>query len=146
MARVASIDHFVVPVDDLAAAEDFYSQVLGAPIVKRHGVDVRERAKQVPLHTFVEIGGKRIGLFLQTEERPKPAALRGVPSHALQVTPDQMEALISALRRHGVPFDGPVERPAPDPVAASLYLCDPAGNHLEFCLRRESAPPRGGAQ
>ena len=136
MAQVGTIDHFVVPVDDLPVAEEFYERVLGAPIVVRHGLNVRERAKDVPLHTFVELAGKRIGLFLQTETRPRPASLRGVPSHAFQVTPDQMERLLGALRERGVAFEGPVEHAAPYPIATSLYLCDPAGNHLEFCIWR----------
>ena len=136
MAHVATIDHFVVPVDDLPVAEAFYERVLGAPIVVRHGLNVRECAKDVPLHTFVEVAGKRIGLFLQSEPRPRPASLRGVPCHAFQVTPGQMERLLGALRDDGVPFEGLVEHPAPYPIAASLYLCDPAGNHLEFCIWR----------
>ena len=41
MAQPSTIDHYAVPVDDLPAAEDFYSQVLGAPIVVRHGLNVR---------------------------------------------------------------------------------------------------------
>ncbi len=136
MSPVATIDHFVVPVDDLPVAEDFYTRVLGAPIVVRHGLNVRERQKDVPLHTFVEVAGKRIGLFLQTEERPRPTSLKGVPRGAFQVTPAQMERLLASLRRHGVPFEGPVEHPPDYPIATSVYLCDPAGNHLEFCIWR----------
>jgi catechol 2,3-dioxygenase-like lactoylglutathione lyase family enzyme len=136
MPQVATIDHFVVPVDDLPAAEDFYTRVLGAPLVVRHGLNVRERRKEVPLHTFVEIAGKRIGLFLQSEERPRPSSLKGVPRGAFQVTPIQMERLIASLREHGVPFEGPEEHPPGYPIAHSLYLCDPSGNHLEFCIWR----------
>src|SRR4051794_6138191 len=136
MAQVGTIDHFVVPVDDLPVAEDFYARVLGAPIVVRHGLNVRERAKDVPLHTFVEIAGKRIGLFLQTELRPQPAGLRGVPSHAFQAAPAEMEQLIATVRQNSVAFEGPVEHAPPFPIAASLYLCDPAGNYLEFCIWR----------
>ncbi len=136
MPQVATIDHFVVPVDDLPVAEAFYEQVLGAPIVVRHGLNVRERAKDVPLHTFVEMAGKRIGLFLQTDVRPPPTSLKGVPRGAFEMTPAQLEALVSSLRRHGVAFEGPVEHPPGDPIAASVYLCDPAGNYLEFCVWR----------
>jgi catechol 2,3-dioxygenase-like lactoylglutathione lyase family enzyme len=136
MPQVATIDHFVVPVDDLPVAEDFYSGVLGAPIVVRHGLNVRERQKDVPLHTFVELAGKRIGLFLQTEERPRPTSLQGTPRGAFAVTAAQMETLLASLRRHDVPFEGPVEHPADYPIALSVYLCDPAGNHLEFCIWR----------
>ena len=136
MAHVGTIDHFVVPVDDLLAAERFYEQVLGAPVVARFGLSVREAANGIGPHSFVEVAGQRIGLFLQTEERPRPTGLRGVPSYACQVTPAQMERLVGSLRQHGVAFEGPVEHPAPDPLAVSLYVCDPAGNHLEFCTYR----------
>ena len=33
---VQGFDHFVVPVNDIVVAEDFYSQVFGGKVVKRH--------------------------------------------------------------------------------------------------------------
>jgi catechol 2,3-dioxygenase-like lactoylglutathione lyase family enzyme len=136
VAQPSTIDHYAVPVDDLPAAEDFYSRVLGAPIVVRHGLNVRELQKGIRPHTFVEIGGSRIGLFLQTEERPRPDSLKGVPRYAFQMTRPQMSALLAALEQHAVPREGPVRHPPASPLEESVYLCDPSGNHLEFCTWR----------
>src|SRR4051812_49790374 len=87
VVQPSTIDHYAVPVDDLPAAEDFYSQVLGAPIVVRHGLNVRELKKGIRPHTFVEIGGSRIGLFLPTQERPPPPAPQSVPPAAFPKNP-----------------------------------------------------------
>ena len=57
MAQVGTIDHFVVPVDDLPVVEELYDRVLGALVIVRHGLNVRERAMDLPLHIFVEIAG-----------------------------------------------------------------------------------------
>lgn len=136
MAQPSTIDHYAVPVDDLPAAEDFYTRVLGAPLLVRYGLNVREQKMGLRPHTFVELGGSRIGLFLQTEERQRPAALRGVPRYAFQVDRAQLAALQDALARHGVPYEGPTPHPPAWPLDQSIYLCDPAGNHLEFCTWR----------
>ena len=54
-----ALDHFVVPVDDLIAAEEFYVHVFGGVITKRNGLNVRQRRRGAVPHTFVQIGGKR---------------------------------------------------------------------------------------
>jgi catechol 2,3-dioxygenase-like lactoylglutathione lyase family enzyme len=70
---VQGFDHFVVPVNDVVVAEDFYSSVFGGKIVKRLGLNVRSQS--LGPHTFITIAGKRIGVYLQKEER-------GTPNHA----------------------------------------------------------------
>ena len=67
---VQGFDHFVVPVNDIVVAEDFYSQVFGGKVVKRHGLTVRSRS--LGPHTFITVAGKRIGVYLQKEERGTP--------------------------------------------------------------------------
>jgi catechol 2,3-dioxygenase-like lactoylglutathione lyase family enzyme len=62
---VQGFDHFVVPVNDIVVAEDFYSQVFGGKVVKRHGLTVRSRS--LGPHTFITVAGKRIGVYLQKE-------------------------------------------------------------------------------
>ena len=68
---VQGFDHFVVPVNDIVVAEDFYSQIFGGKVVKRHGLTVRSRS--LGPHTFITVAGKRIGVYLQKEERGTPA-------------------------------------------------------------------------
>ena len=136
MPQVDSLDHFVMVVDDLPAAERFFTEVLGAPIVMRLGLTARERPLGLPPHTFVEMAGTRIGLWLHHEVLPRPNELRGPTSYGFQVSREQMDTLIGSLRRHGVAFEGPV-RDAADPlIAESVYLCDPSGNHLAFNVHR----------
>jgi hypothetical protein len=69
---VQGFDHFVVPVNDIVVAEDFYAQVLGGKVVKRVGLNVRSQS--LGPHTFITIAGKRIGVYLQKEERGDHAA------------------------------------------------------------------------
>ena len=59
-----SLDHFVVPVDDLIVAEEFYVRVFGGVITKRNGLNVRQRKRGAVPHTFIQIGGKRMGVYL----------------------------------------------------------------------------------
>ena len=77
MAIAESLDHFVVPVDDIIVAEEFYVQVFGGRITKRNGLNVRQRKRGAVPHTFIQIGGKRMGVYLQGDHRPEPAAARG---------------------------------------------------------------------
>ena len=136
MPEVESLDHFVMIVDDLPAAEQFFVDVLGAPIVLRLGLTARERPLGLPPHTFVEMAGTRIGLWLHQEVLPRPDGLRGPTSYGFQVTRDQMDTLCASLRRHGVPFEGPEQDLADPLIAESVYLCDPSGNHLAFNVHR----------
>ena len=68
-----SLDHFVVPVDDMVVAEEFYVSVFGGVITKRNGLNVRQRKRGAVPHTFIQIGGKRMGVYLQSDERPRPS-------------------------------------------------------------------------
>ncbi|HEX6768231.1 MAG TPA: hypothetical protein VF208_02675 [Candidatus Binatia bacterium] len=40
MAIAQSLDHFVVPVDGIVVAEDFYPRVFGGVLGKRNGLNV----------------------------------------------------------------------------------------------------------
>ena len=73
MKVAQSLDHFVVPVDDLVIAEEFYTRVFGGRITRRNGLNVRQRKRGAVPHTFIQIGGKRMGVYLQSEERAEPA-------------------------------------------------------------------------
>ena len=84
MLLVQALDHFVVPVNDIVVAEDFYSQVFGGRIVKRHGLNVRSQS--LGPHTFIEVANKRIGVYLQKEERGRLATTRGTPTYSFTTT------------------------------------------------------------
>jgi len=83
----------------------------------------------------------QIPLFLYSDhiQEPPPEQLRGTPRLALHVTPEQMDELIEVLQEHKVAFEGPVEHPAPCPVARSVYLKDPSSNFLELACPRDGS-------
>jgi catechol 2,3-dioxygenase-like lactoylglutathione lyase family enzyme len=123
-----SLDHFVVPVDDLIAAEEFYVRVFGGIITKRNGLNVRQRKRGAVPHTFIQIGGKRMGVYLQSDERPAPQSARGLPTYSFTTTDSGLDEVMTTLSQLGSRFDGPV-RSAQTFADQTVFLTDPAGNH-----------------
>ena len=140
-----SLDHFVVPVDDIVVAEEFYVRVFGGVITKRNGLNVRQRKRGAVPHTFIQIGGKRMGVYLQSEERPKPSSPHGVPTYSFTTTAQGLEAVMTDLNELGVRSDGPVKNAHPF-ADQTLFLTDPAGNHYAVFTRNGStgAPTNNG--
>jgi len=123
-----SLDHFVVPVDDIVVAEEFYVRVFGGVITKRNGLNTRQRKRGAVPHTFIQIGGKRMGVYLQSEERPAPVAARGLPTYSFTTTPRGLDSLVNELSILGTRYEGPVEDSHPF-ADQCLFFTDPAGNH-----------------
>jgi len=128
MTVAQSLDHFVVPVDDLVVAEEFYERVFGGRITKRNGLNVRQRKRGAVPHTFIQIGGKRMGVYLQSEERPRPTGIRGLPTYSFTTTESELPEVAKDLEEIGAPFEGPVKNSHPF-AKETLFLTDPAGNH-----------------
>jgi catechol 2,3-dioxygenase-like lactoylglutathione lyase family enzyme/uncharacterized glyoxalase superfamily protein PhnB len=123
-----SLDHFVVPVDDMIVAEEFYVRVFGGVITKRNGLNVRQRKRGAVPHTFIQIGGKRMGVYLQSEERPQPSSRRGVPTYSFTTTTKGLDDVMTALGESGSTFDGPVHH-AHSFAEQTVFFTDPVGNH-----------------
>ncbi len=138
MAIAQSLDHFVVPVDDLIAAEEFYVKVFDGDITKRNGLNVRQRKRGAVPHTFIQIGGKRMGVYLQSDLRPAPSAACGLPTYSFTTTDRGLEEVSAALKDLGVAFDGPVSN-ANDFAKQSLYFTDPAGNYYSVYTPKDSS-------
>lgn len=136
---ITGIHHLTLPVHDLAAAERFYVDLLGATCVRRLDRETflrlrPDRAGEMendnsPLHLAVKFGAApELHLFLQ-HGRDKPAP----PPHphlALQLAPDLIDAAVGRLRAAKIPLDGP--RRLGPPGHASVYFADPFGNTLEL--------------
>jgi catechol 2,3-dioxygenase-like lactoylglutathione lyase family enzyme len=135
-ALVEHFDHFVMPVDDIVAAEEFYIDVLGARIAlnskgkpARAGLSVRYFREGVRPLTFFSLAGKRIGVYLQSELRPVQRALRGAPTYTFETTAGHFPQIVARLENNKIAFEGPLD----DPVArahSAVFFNDPAGNHL----------------
>jgi len=163
MAIQAEMDHSVLAVNDLELGEHFYARILGQVLggsaerrtmgttdeiiragrlravqAERRGGD----AFRVPApHSGVHVGRVQIPLFLYSNhvQEPPPEQLRGTPRLAMHVSPAQMDELIEVLQEHKVAFEGPVDHPAPCPVARSVYLKDPSSNFLELAVPRDGS-------
>lgn len=134
-----SLDHFVVPVDDLIVAEEFYARVFGGVITKRNGLNVRQRKRGAVPHTFIQIGGKRMGVYLQSDERPRPESPRGVPTYSFTTTAPGLEQTMNELREAQTQFDGPVAN-AQSFADRTIFFADPAGNHYAVYTPKTSNP------
>ena len=116
----------VIYASDLAAAERFYSEVLGLEKYSGFGVAVSFRCRDGVLLIF----------------DPDKAILpnRGVPSHgphgpghlAFLARDDELDAWREHLRAHGVEIEMEVNW---EQGGTSIYFRDPAGNSIEL------APP-----
>src|SRR5690242_12825465 len=104
-----SLDHFVVPVDDIVAAEEFYVRVFAGVITKRNGLNVRQRKRGAVPHTFIQIGGKRMGVYLQSEERPRSTRPRGLPTYSFTTNESGLDEVRRELESLDQSFDGPVK-------------------------------------
>lgn len=148
---IAGFHHITLPVHDLEVAEDFYTNVLGAVLLRRCDRETFARLRpgrvteadqdNSPLHLAVRVGdGPELQLFLQRgREVPVPPPH---PHLAMYVSPDQLDAFVERLRARGIPIDGP--RRLGPPGHASVYFADPFGNTLELVtMGYETAVPEG---
>ena len=137
MAIAQSLDHFVVPVDDIVIAEDFYARVFGGILGKRNGLNVRQRKRGAVPHTFIQIGGKRMGVYLQSDERPSPSGPRGLPTYSFTTTESGLDQLAADLTQAGVNYTGPVGNNHPF-AAQTVFFTDPAGNYYAVYIPKDA--------
>lgn len=119
-------------VDDLDAAEAFYTRVLGAEAF------LRESGR----HVFLRLGRTLVFLFRAEASRVPTAPGHGlpIPTHgatgpghvAFEIASADFGAWETHLNREAVPIEETIDWPN---GARSLYFRDPAGNSLEVVTR-----------
>ena len=124
--------HLAVVVDDLGAARDFYGGVLGCPEGRssEHWVDFNFFGHQFVCH----LGAVSSGIHNPVDDKQVP-----VPHFGLVLGMDDWKALRDRLSaagtefiiEPGIRFEGQVGE------QATMFLRDPAGNHLEFKAMRK---------
>jgi len=137
---VEGFDHFVVPVNDVVVAEEFYCQVFGGAIARRNGLNVRSQ----PLgpHTFFNLAGKRIGVYLQKEERGTAVTTRGAPTFSFTTTAKGLQEVVAVLERWKLKFEGPVPH-SHSFALSTLFFADPAGNHFAIYVPSKNGSATG---
>lgn len=121
---IQTVIETAIYVDDLEAAEGFYSRILGLNVIGReHG-----------RHVFFQVGDANVLLaFLPSATLTGgslPAHGAVGPSHfALGIERSSFDAWRQHLETHGVPIEKEIEWPA---GGRSIYFRDPAGNSVEL--------------
>jgi catechol 2,3-dioxygenase-like lactoylglutathione lyase family enzyme len=161
--KTKGINHLALVCRDMAETVEFYSKVLGMPLVKT--VALPDGGQ----HFFFDCGGGSLLAFFWWENAPaaapgiaavedfpkKPMSAIGSMNHvAFEMDEDQLEASIAALKAAGVHVSVPVvvnhdDSPAgvsremhPGVFVRSVYFTDPNGIMLEFaCLTRALGRP-----
>jgi catechol 2,3-dioxygenase-like lactoylglutathione lyase family enzyme len=135
---VTRIDHFVIQVNDLWRAYEFYRDVLGAEADQIAGMDterLRHRGNQI---VFMRIAG-HAGVGLAVSNVAVPPATRPFEhvTQGYEVSARQLGEIQKRLEQRSVAFHGPEEL-ADGPIARRLWFQDPEGHTIEVCVRRHS--------
>lgn len=141
MSDIHSLNHTAMPVADMAEAEAFYRDVLGATAHQCTCFSWEDVKTGAAIFKSFVIGDFLLALTVARNKLEMPPAdrFRGAHGfrHGFQVSRDKFDQIRAALDAHNVPYEGPVEQPEAGPFGASLYFKDPSGNFLEFVWRRD---------
>jgi catechol 2,3-dioxygenase-like lactoylglutathione lyase family enzyme len=134
------IDHLAIVADDMPAAMDFYTRVMGFRLVHVRRVPYERDRGQPPYdnlrHYFFDMGNDSLfAIFEYPKGLPNQNRdhLGGMQHVAFHVRPEKFDALIEQVKGCGVEVIGPV------PLGGrfwSAYLFDPFGIRLEFATDR----------
>lgn len=136
------IHHLALNTEDMKLTIDFYTQVLGMPLV--HALRVPPGVGTGPAnrgnppfenlrHYFFDAGGDTLVAFFEMPrgaKQPHDRDAIGAMQHcSFTVTQENFERLSARLREAGVPVIGPVNVGA---QTWSIYFFDPNGIRLEY--------------
>ena len=154
MSATRGIHHLALNTEDMRATVDFYTRVLGMPLV--HAMKVPPGLGTGPgnrgnppyeqiRHYFFDMGNDSLLAFFEMPRGAEPRAKRdgigGMQHVAFAVTPRAFAALQGRLKESGVAFDGPLEVL---PGLVSIYFIDPTnGIRLEACCEPAKAEAPG---
>ena len=140
------IHHLALNTDDMKMTIDFYTRVLGMPLVHAlkvpPGLGVGPANRGNPpfenlRHYFFDAGGDTMVAFFEMPRGAKEAgdrdALAAMQHCSFTATEQRFMQLVDRLKEAGVPMIGPI------PVGAdtfSVYFFDPNGIRLEFSCQR----------
>ena len=134
------IDHLALVADDMPAAMDFYTRVMGFRLVHVRRVPYEQDRGQPPYenlrHYFFDMGNDSLlAIFEYPKGLPRQQRdhVGGMQHIAFHVPPAKFDALLERVKACRVEVIGPV------PLGGrfwSAYLFDPFGIRLEFATDR----------
>lgn len=121
--------HLAFPVDDLAAAREFYGRLLGCPEGRsaEEWVDFDLYGHQIVAHLAPDLVQRRISNPVDGKDVP-------VPHFGLVLAMTQWKELAERLQKAGTEFviEPTIRFEGQDGEQATMFFLDPAGNALEF--------------
>ena len=146
------VHHLALCTDDMKATTEFYTRVIGMPLI--HAMKVPAGLGTGPSnrgnppyeevrHYFFDMGNDSVLAFFEIPKGAEPAGNRnaiGAMQHcAFVVTVEKFRALEERLKKHHVPYLGPLPQL---PGLDGIYFFDPNGIRLEFaCQRADGEAP-----
>lgn len=121
--------HLAIPVDDLDAARHFYVDLLGAGVGRESDtwIDFDFYGHQLTVHKVAKVDTKSATNEVDGEQIP-------VRHFGVILTPPEWESLAARLEAEAVEFLIPpqVRFAGEAGEQRTLFICDPAGNGVEF--------------
>lgn len=144
------VHHLALNTDDMKATMDFYTGVLGMPLV--HALRVPPGLGTGPgnrgnppfenlRHYFFDAGGDMLLAFFEMPKGAKPKgdrdAIAAMQHVSFAVSTERFEEIRDRLRRADVPVLGPIDVGC---GTWSIYFFDPNGIRLEFSHQNQAQP------
>jgi len=121
--------HLAFPVHDLAAAREFYGNILGCEEGRSSDrwIDFNLYGHQIVAHLAENSAGIRTSNHVDADDVP-------VPHFGIVLPMDQWQALADRLRQNGIEFviEPKIRFKGEVGEQATMFFLDPSGNALEF--------------
>jgi catechol 2,3-dioxygenase-like lactoylglutathione lyase family enzyme len=142
------VHHLALNTDDMKMTLDFYTRVLGMPLV--HALKVPPGLGTGPAnrgnppfenlrHYFLDAGGDSLLAFFEMPKGATPKADRnavGTMQHvSFAVTDDKFNEILAKIKKAGISYLGPLNVGV---ETWSIYFLDPNGIRLEFSHQKEA--------
>jgi catechol 2,3-dioxygenase-like lactoylglutathione lyase family enzyme len=144
------VHHLALNTDDMKMTLDFYTRVLGMPLV--HALKVPPGLGTGPgnrgnppfeniRHYFLDAGGDSLLAFFEIPKGARPKADRdaiGTMQHvSFAVSQEKFDAVRKRITEEKLPYLGPINVGCD---TWSIYFFDPNGIRLEFSHQKEAQP------
>lgn len=134
------VHHLALNTDDMKTTIEFYTRVLGMPLMHAIKVPPGTSRGNPPFerirHYFFDMGNDSTLAFFEIPKGAKPQgdrdAIAAMQHCSFAVSADAAEAILGRLNAAGIEILGPLE---PIPGLLSAYFFDPNGIRLEISWR-----------
>ncbi len=141
------VHHLALCTDDMKKTVEFYTRVLGMPLV--HAMKVPPGLGTGPSnrgnppyeeirHYFFDMGNDSLMAFFEIPTGAEPKSNRnatgGMQHCALVVSAERFRDVEQRLKRENIPYNGPIPQL---PGLLGIYFYDPNGIRLEFACQPE---------